>query len=209
MTCLAYRDNGLLRRLDIYPFISPGLLQWQAGVARSDSTALWTHYKPAPGLPFPPGSQPRRNFTGYPWPLAGTTLDEQLVYDVARFAPAMLRFLSDRRDLGAILLHHDTSNAGYARRGEVMGRRWGELAAGVAQAIILARAIPEPRLEDQAFAILAAGHAPGRAVGRGASLYQTWSPIDINDLTQLGSYSSPAIRTEFAPYFPQGATPPR
>jgi hypothetical protein len=201
MTCLAYRDNGLLRRLDLYPAISPGRLQWQVGVCddavRSTTTALWTHYKLAPGLSFPAGEEPQPNFAGYPWPVSGTVLEPQLVRDVARFAQPMLWFLADRHDLGTMLLH----DGGFIRRGEVMGRRWGELAAGIAQAIILARAIPDPGLENRAFASLEAGHASGRAVGRWATLYQQWSPVDISDLQHLGNYSSADIRTEFARYF--------
>jgi hypothetical protein len=90
LTCLVYRDNGLLRRLELYPAISPGLLQWQIGVCddavRSPTAALWTHYKPVPGLAFAAGEEPRRNFTGYRWPVSGTALDPQFLRDVARFA---------------------------------------------------------------------------------------------------------------------------
>ena len=53
VTFLAYRDNGLLRRLEVYPSISPGLLQWQVQVCddavRSPTAALWTYYKLLPG----------------------------------------------------------------------------------------------------------------------------------------------------------------
>ena len=81
-------------------------------------------------------------------------------------------------------------------------RRWGELAAGIAQAIILGRAIPDPELEDLGFARLDAGLASGAAVGRWAGLYQYWSPVDVGDLLRLDRYSSAAIRSEFARYFP-------
>jgi hypothetical protein len=206
MTCLVYRDHGLLRRLELYPAISPGSLQWQVSVCdeavRSTTTALWTYYKPADGLTFGAGEEPRRHFTGYQWPVSGTGLDAQLVRDVARFAAPMLWFLDDRHDLGMMLLHHGTSDAGFIRRGEVLGRRWGELAAGIAQAVILGRAIPDPELEDLAFARLDAGLASGQSVGRWAGLFQQWSPVDIGDLIRLDRYSSAAIRSEFARYFP-------
>jgi hypothetical protein len=206
MTCLAYRDNGLLRRLALHPEINPGRLQWQVDVCddaiRSTTTALSTHYKLAPGLSFPAGEEPQRNFTGYTWPLSGTVLEERLVRDVARFARPMLWFLADRHDLGTIMLQHGVDGGGFIRRGEVMGGRWGELAAGIAEAIVLARAIPDPGLENRAFAILDAGHASGRAVGRWAGLFQQWSPVDISDLERLGTYSSAAIRAEFARYLP-------
>ena len=156
----------------------------------------------APGLSFLAGEEPQRNFTGYTWPLSGTVLEERLVRDVARFARPMLWFLADRHDLGTILLQHGVDGGGFIRRGEVMGGRWGELAAGIAEAIVLARAIPDPGLENRAFAILDAGHASGRAVGRWAGLFQQWSPVDISDLERLGTYSSAAIRAEFARYLP-------
>jgi hypothetical protein len=206
LTCLAYRDNGLLRRLDIEPTLTPGHLQWHVGVCdeavRSTSTALWTHYKAAPGLSLRPGQEPRGNFTGYSWPVSGADLDPQLVRDVARFAQPMLWFLDGRHDLGMMLLHHGTADSGFLRRGEVMGRRWGELAAGIVEAIILGRAIPDPELEDLGFARLDAGLASGRSAGRWAALFQHWSPVDINDLLRLGTYSPAAIRSEFARYFP-------
>jgi hypothetical protein len=205
VTCLDYRDNGLLRRLEVYPPLRSGLLQWQVGVCdevvRSTTMALWTQYKPSPDLISAAGEEPRRNFTGYQWPVTGTRLDPQLVRDVARFAAPMPWFLAGRHDLGTMLLHHDAADSGYIRRGEVMGRRWGELAAGIAEAIVLARAIPDRGLEDRAFAVLDAGHASGQAVGRWAGLFQHWSPVDISDLERLDRYSSSAVRAEFARYF--------
>jgi hypothetical protein len=87
MTCLAYRDNGLLRRLALSPAVSPGRLRWQAevcdDVVRSATTGLWTCYKKTPVFPavtetssptrLRSRSQTESAKTGFPeanWPLA-------------------------------------------------------------------------------------------------------------------------------------------
>jgi hypothetical protein len=187
MTHLVYRDGGLIRRMSIYPNF-PGRLRWQVdvgdGQVRSPTTAMWTHYDLAPGLTFGPEERPRRGFDGYPWPVAGGELDSQLVRDIARFAAAMLWFLTDRRDLGMMLLHGDDRSNMRITRGDIVGSRWGEAGAGMVQAVILARAIPDPELEAFAFAKLADGTVSKKSVRYWAELDREWSPVDISDLVQ-------------------------
>jgi hypothetical protein len=98
----------------------------------------------------------------------------------------MLWFLTDRRDLGRLLAHGDgrTAHSWQVRRGDVVGSRWGELAAGVVQAVILARAIPDPELEALSLAKLADGSASPESVRHWARLYGEWSPVDIADLAE-------------------------
>jgi hypothetical protein len=192
MTHLVYRDGGLIRRLSVYP-TSPGVLKWQVDVGdeqvRSPNTAMWTHYRPAPDLTFTPEDRPRPNFDGYPWPVSGGGLDDRLVRDVTRFAAAMLWFAADRRELGAMLLH-DARGGLPVTRGDVAGSRWGELAAGVVQAVILARAIPDPELEATALAKIAAGEVALDSVRHWVGSYREWSPVDISDLAGGSPYGS-------------------
>jgi hypothetical protein len=188
MTHLVYRDGGLIRRLTFYPNLPPGRLRWEVGVGdgevTSPNTAMWSQYRLPEDLTFASGEAPRRNFDGYPWPRSGGGLDDGLVRDVARFAAAMLWFLADRRDLCRLLMHGDgrTPYSWQVRRGDVIGSRWGELAAGVVQAVILARAIPDPELEALALAKLADGSVSPESVRYWARLDCEWSPVDIADL---------------------------
>jgi hypothetical protein len=208
-TSLVYRDHGLVRCLKMYPKpVSAGLLQWQVAVGDeeicSPTTAMWTRYAPAPGLA--EHDQPRRGLTGYRWPTTAGSLDEELVRDVTRFGPQMLWFLADRRDLGELLLYRSETGGQGVQRGDVVGSRWGERAAGIAQAIMLARTMADPELEEAALALVSSGATPGRRVARWAEQFRTWSPVDISDLEQLGKQSSEATRREFAryaKYFPQ------
>lgn len=206
VTRLVYRDHGLVRCLEVYPKqFSAGLLQWQVGVGdeeiSSPSTAMWTHYVPAPDLA--EHDRPRRGLTGYQWPTTPGSLDDELVRDVTRFAPQMLWFLADRSDLGRLLLYRSETGDHRLQRGEVVGSRWGEPAAGIAQAIVLARVTADPELEQAALALVNSGAVPGRRVGRWAEEYRSWSPADISDLEQLGRQSPEVTRREFAKYFPR------
>ncbi len=198
MTHIVYTDSGLVRRLTIYPQV-PGKVQWQVGVGdgaiRSDSTALWTHYRPNPATELAPADRPRSNFSGYPWPLLGSRPDEQIVRDITRFAASMLWFLRDRHDLGLMLLHGEDEGSDIrVTRGEIVGSRWGEASAGLVQAVVLARAIPDRELERRALAKLArlGDEARGlraerfrESVGDWAVRDSQWSPVDLSDLTAL------------------------
>jgi hypothetical protein len=190
LTCLCYRDNGLLRRLDIAPQqFTAGTLSWRVSVCaeavRQETRALWTEYEPAPGLAFPVSEEPLRRFTGYPWPDSGAGLDPRLVRDAARFARPMLWFLADTRDLGTMLLHRNETGDAWITRGEVRGHRLGEGAAGAAGAVMLARATGNARLEAAALAKVASGEVSGLKVRYWAEQYREWSPVDISDLEHL------------------------
>lgn len=206
VTRLVYRDHGLVRCLTVYPKpFTAGLLQWQVGVGdeeiRSPTTAMWTHYEPAPDLA--EYDRPKRGLTGYQWPTTPGALDDELIRDVTRFARQMLWFLADRRDLGRLLLYWSETGDHRLQRREVAGSGWGEPAAGIAQAIIMARVTADPELEEAALALVNSGEVPGRRVGRWAREFRSWSPVDISDLEQLGRQSPEATRREFAKYFPQ------
>jgi hypothetical protein len=152
----------------------------------ASSQALWTRYEPAQDLPLPEAELPSRNFTGYGWPVAGTDIDGHLVRDVRRFARSMLWFLSDRHDLGRMLIHRTDSGLASIRRGDVVGTAWGEYSARIAAAVILARIDEDRDLEAAALARVTSGVVSARAVGRWAAQDQAWSPVDISDLQQLG-----------------------
>ncbi|KAK1828579.1 hypothetical protein QBC39DRAFT_436336 [Podospora conica] len=88
------------------------------------------------------------NWTDYPWPVTGEGLDPDLIEDVRRFPPIMLWFLHDRYDLGLMLLAGDDAPTSLMRvRDGVEAMRWSGGAAGLVQAMILARSAPDPKLE--------------------------------------------------------------
>jgi hypothetical protein len=211
---LSYRDNGLLRRIVISPqAFTAGRLDWQVIVCAEALQpgggmwpGMWTVYEPAPGLASPAGGEPRQRFQAYPWPVAGGSLDPELVRDVARFARRMLWFLADARDLGALMLGRDAAAGGWVTRGEVRGQFMGGAAAGVVGAIILARTTGQPELEQTARDLVASAEVRGRDVRSRAQAHREWAPVDISDLEAIEDvpkYSGEEIRREFARYFPQ------
>jgi hypothetical protein len=214
---LGYRDNGLLRRLVIYPQpFAKGRLSWRveacAEAVQSPQAALWTWYEPAPELVLPADQEPRRNFHGYAWPVTGGGLDPELIRDMTRFVRVMLWFLADTRDLGTLMLHRDGDGANWATRGDVRGHVVGAVAARVAGAVMLARATGQPELEDAARALVAPGDARGRDVRYWAAQFREWSPVDISDLEAIEDvpkYSPEEIRREFARYFSPDKPPNR
>jgi hypothetical protein len=116
---LVYVDSGLVRRLRVRA-APPGKLHWEVDVgdevlSRPDSAAFHTTYAIDDALV---GGHDRRrdsrNWTGYPWPTTGADLDDQLVEDVRQFAPRMLWFLGDRRELGLMMLRGDETPASSA-----------------------------------------------------------------------------------------------
>jgi hypothetical protein len=207
---LSYRDNGLLRRLVIYPqSFTKGRLSWRveacAEAVQPPQAGLWTWYEPASGLVFPVGEEPRRNFHGYAWPVTGGGLDPEFIRDMTRFARPMLWFLADTHDLGALMLHRDGDGSNWATRGDVRGHVVGAVAARVAGAVMLARATGQPKLEHAARALVASGDARGRDVRYWAAQFREWSPVDISDLEAIGDvpkYSPEELRREFARYLP-------
>jgi hypothetical protein len=207
---LSYRDNQLLRRLVIEPQpFTAGRLSWRVGAcaeaAQPPQAGLWAWCEPGPGLDWPDGAEPRRNFHGYRWPVTGGGLDPELIRDVTRFAEQMLWFLADPRDLGLLMLHRGGDGGSGLIRGEVRGHVMGALAARVVGAVMLARVTGQPELEAAARALVASGEARGRDVRYWAALDREWSPVDISDLETIEDvpkYSSEEIRREFARHFP-------
>jgi hypothetical protein len=194
---LVYVDSGLMRRLRVSA-AAPGRLHWSVDVgdemlSQPDSTAFRTTYAIDDALV---GGEDRRvdsrNWIGYPWPTTGVGLDKDLVGDVRRFAPLMLWFLRDRRELGLMLLRGDETPASSAERREgVEGRRWSGGAASLVHAVILARHMGDPGLERFAFDKLRRHrdqHVEGlngtvaQAVARWAKDAERWAPVDVRDL---------------------------
>jgi hypothetical protein len=207
---LSYRDNGLLRRLVIYPQpFAGGHLSWRievcAEAVQPPKATLWAWFEPAQGLVLPAGEEPLRNFHGYVWPVTGGGLDPELARDVGRFGRPMLWFLADTRDLGALMLRRDPEDGNRATRGDVRGYVVGALEARVVGAVMLARATGQPELEDAARAVVASADARGSDVRYWAALDREWSPVDISDLeaiVDVPRYSPEEIRREFARFFP-------
>jgi len=192
-------DSGLRRRLRVSAR-TPGRLHWSVDVgdevlSRADSTAFRTTYAIDDALVG--GHDQRiqsRNWIGYPWPATSGGLDPDLVQDVQRFASAMLWFLSDRYELGLMLLGGEETPVSSAQtRDGITGRRWSGGAASLVHAVILARHMSSLQLEELAFDKL---HRLGdqqveglmgtfrEAVSRWARQARAWAPVDIADLEQ-------------------------
>ncbi|MDW5326934.1 hypothetical protein [Plantactinospora sp. KLBMP9567] len=197
---LTYVDSGLIRKLTVYAG-APGELRWQVDVGdeelgRPDSAACWTRYRIDDNLVGGSDGKHSRNWTNYPWPVSGGGLDPALIEDVRRFAPIMLWFLRDRHDLGLILLAGDEApTSSLMVRDGVEATRWSGGAAGLVQAMILARSASDPQLEALAVAKLdrmreqevhGFGGSFAEAVGHWAEREVAWSPVDISDLVALG-----------------------
>jgi hypothetical protein len=195
-----YRDANLRRHLSLRPS-RPGFLQWDVHAADAELGRL------APGSLFRAvlsvqdelvaveGRPPERRFRGeYAWPESGAPLEPRLIAEGLRFAARMLWFLNDRAALGRLLLAGEGDEPGRWQRDGIVAARFSGAASGLVQAIILARFSGDADLERMAKAKLAAagdvevrgfGGTFGEAVGREATEYRAWSPVDLSDLVPL------------------------
>jgi hypothetical protein len=80
---------------------------------------------------------------GYRWPAKGEPLPDSLVEDLARYGPAALDFVADRRDLAAILAEPRD-----VVRGDLFVRNVGE--GRYVNAVLLARMLGDAEVEQRA-----------------------------------------------------------
>jgi hypothetical protein len=203
----SYRDNGLLRLVIDPQRFRGGMLDWRVAVCaealQPPKGAYWATFAPVPGATAADRQEPRRNFTGYAWPVTGAGLDPRLVSDVGRFAEPMLWFPANARDLGELMLQRTGLT-----RGDVHAQVTGAPAARAVGAVMLARGAARPELEEAARSLVASREDRGRDVTYWAGAERDWSPVDISDLEEIPDipkYSPEEIRREFARYFPDDA----
>jgi hypothetical protein len=80
---------------------------------------------------------------GYPWPEKGEPLPDGLVDDLARYGPAALDFVADRRHLAAVL-----AEPGSVARGELFSYNIGP--GRFVSAVLLARMLGDAAVEQRA-----------------------------------------------------------
>lgn len=146
-----------------------------------------------PDHPRGTGAQAAHERYRYPWPRPGAALDERLVADLRRYVRPALDFVTDRADLGRLLLASDD-----VHRGPVWAHLPPGTAAGrLAKAVILARDAADPELEQAAFAVLReegerdVTWVPGQpylfrqAVADAARGYASVAGVPLDDLVRL------------------------